>query len=138
MLTVQHVYKLSNVPDNLNCPEMDYTCTHACMHARTHARTHTPFTLTFKAYLTISMVLEDLFCSFLFLPVHSYFYPSIFVFIRPNDGWTGLYIKLYIYIYIYIYINIYIYIIWVSARPKFSWAILAKRSHFVLAKYNIV
>ena len=27
-------------------------------------------------------------------PVHPYFYPSIFVFTRPNDGWTGLYIKL--------------------------------------------
>ena len=24
-----------------------------------------------------------------FLPVHPYFYPSIFVFTRPNDGWTG-------------------------------------------------
>ena len=24
-----------------------------------------------------------------------YFYPSIFVFTRPNDGWTGLYIKLW-------------------------------------------
>ena len=26
----------------------------------------------------------------------------------------------------------------ISARPKFSWAILAKRSHFILAIYNIV
>ena len=24
-----------------------------------------------------------------------YFYPSIFIFTRPNDGWTGLYIKLW-------------------------------------------
>ena len=24
-----------------------------------------------------------------------YFYPSMFVFTRPNDGWTGLYIKLW-------------------------------------------
>ena len=31
------------------------------------------------------------FGSFIFLPVHPYFYPSIFVF---TDGWTGLYIKL--------------------------------------------
>ena len=45
------------------------------------------------------MVLEDLL--FLLLqfftrspPVHPYFYPSIFVFTRPNDGWMGLYIKL--------------------------------------------
>ena len=37
------------------------------------------------------MVLEDLF----FSPVHPYFCPSIFVFTRPNDGWTGLYIKLW-------------------------------------------
>ena len=35
---------------------------------------------------TISMGLEDLFCSFIVLPVHPYFYPSIFVFTRPNDG----------------------------------------------------
>ena len=27
-------------------------------------------------------------------PVHPYFCPSIFVFTHPNDGWTGLYIKL--------------------------------------------
>ena len=27
-------------------------------------------------------------------PIHPYFYLSIFVFTRPNDGWTGLYIKL--------------------------------------------
>ena len=41
------------------------------------------------------MVLEDVFfCSFSFLPIHPYFYPAIFVFTRPNDGWTGLYIKL--------------------------------------------
>ena len=27
---------------------------------------------------------------------------------------------------------------WVSARPKLSWAILAKWSHFIFAKYNAV
>ena len=53
----------------------------------------TPFILTFKAYLTISMVLED-FLLLHFLTVHPYFYQSIFVFTRPNDGWTGLCIKL--------------------------------------------
>ena len=41
---------------------------------------------------------EDLFLLLHFLPVHPYFCPtqcpSIFVFTRPNDGWTGLYIKL--------------------------------------------
>ena len=54
----------------------------------------TPFTLTSKAYLKISMVLEHLFCSFIFLPVHPYFYPSTKVFTHLNDGWTGLCIKL--------------------------------------------
>ena len=39
----------------------------------------TPYTLTFKAYITISMVLEDLFLHLHFLPVHPYFCPSIFV-----------------------------------------------------------
>ena len=38
---------------------------------------------------------------FIFLLLHFtrplYFYPSIFVFTRPNDGWTGLYIKLFKY-----------------------------------------
>ena len=45
------------------------------------------------------MVLEDLFLllNFFIRPqsVHQYFYPSIFVFTRPNDGWTGLCIKLW-------------------------------------------
>ena len=46
------------------------------------------------------MVLEDLFFlapSFLYPSTTRppYFYPSIFVFTRPNDGWTGLYIKLW-------------------------------------------
>ena len=65
MLTVKLVYKLSNVPDDLKWATNTYM---------------TPFTLIFKAYITISMVLEDLFSvatSFL-LPVHPYFYPSIF------------------------------------------------------------
>ena len=82
MLTGKLVYKLSSVPDDLKWA----TNTHI-----------TPFTLTFKAKLTISMVLEDLFfCSFIFYPVYPYFCPSIFVFTRPNDGWTGLYIKLWV------------------------------------------
>ena len=81
MLTVKLVYKLSNVPDDLKWT----TNTHV-----------TPFTLTFKAQLTISMLLEDPFLLLHFLPVHPYFYPSIFVFTRPNDGWMGLYIKLWV------------------------------------------
>ena len=35
------------------------------------------------------MDLEDLFCSFIFLPVHPNFYLSIFVFTRRNDGVDG-------------------------------------------------
>ena len=31
-----------------------------------------------------------------FLPLHPHFYLSIFVFTPPNDGWTGLYIKLWV------------------------------------------
>ena len=41
------------------------------------------------------MVLEDRFLLLHFLPFHPYFCPSIFVFTRPNDGWMGLYIKLW-------------------------------------------
>ena len=55
MFTVKPVYKLSNVPDDVKWT----TNTHV-----------TPFTLIFKAQLTISMVLEDPFCSFIFVPVH--------------------------------------------------------------------
>ena len=29
-----------------------------------------------------------------------YFYPSIFIFTRPNDGWTDLYIKLWCVVYL--------------------------------------
>ena len=80
MLTVKPVYKLLNVSDDLKWT----TNTHL-----------TPFSLTFKAYLTISTVLEDLLLLLRFftrpLP---FFYPSIFVFTCPNDGWTCLYIKL--------------------------------------------
>ena len=75
MLTVKLVYKLSNVPDDLKW-----------------AKT---FTLTFK--LTNDIYgFGRLFLLLLLLwqPVHPYFYPSIFVFTRPNDGWSGLYIKL--------------------------------------------
>ena len=93
MLTVKLVYKLSNVPDNLKWAK------------NTHV---TPFTLTFKEGIT-----NDIYHGFwktflapftpfthistrppIFLPVLPYFYPSIFVFTRPNDGWSGLYIKL--------------------------------------------
>ena len=71
MLTVKPVYKLSNVHADLK------------LATNTHM---TPFIITFKACLIISMVLEDLFYpSFfylsttrppIFLPVHTRFYPS--------------------------------------------------------------
>ena len=86
MLTVKLVYKLSNVPDDLKWAK------------NTHM---TPFTLTFKEGITNDIYgFRRLFYSVhhpsthIFLPVHLHFYPSIFVFTRPNDGWTGLYIKL--------------------------------------------
>ena len=49
------------------------------------------------------MVLEHLFCLLLHFfthppPVYPYFYPSIFGITCPNDGWTGLCIKLCIYV----------------------------------------
>ena len=56
MLTVKPVYKLLNVSDDLK------------LTTNTHV---TPFSLTFKAYLTIYMVFEDL---VFFAP--SLFYPS--------------------------------------------------------------
>ena len=73
-LIVKPIYKLLNVSDDLKWT----TNTHM-----------TPFSLTFKALLTISMVLEDLFCFFapsvfylsttrppIFSPVHIRFYLS--------------------------------------------------------------
>ena len=60
MLTVKPVYKLKNVSDDLKWT----TNIHM-----------TPFKLASKAYLAISMVLEDLFLLLHFLPVHPYFYP---------------------------------------------------------------
>ena len=70
MLTVKPVDKLLNVFYDLKWA----TNTHM-----------TPFTLTFKAYVTISMVWKTFFCSliFLFLPVQI----------------TGLYIKLWLYVF---------------------------------------
>ena len=42
----------------------------------------------------ITSNLYDFWRPFLSPPVHLYFCPSIFVFTHPNDGWSGLYIKL--------------------------------------------
>ena len=57
MLTVKRVYKLSDVSDDLKWA----TNTHI-----------TPFTLTFKAQLTISMVWEDLFYPSAHISAHPY------------------------------------------------------------------
>ena len=64
MLTVKPVYKLKKLFYDLKWA----TNTHM-----------TPFTPTFKAYITISMVLEDLLCSFIF------FYPSTHISARPSS-----------------------------------------------------
>ena len=55
------------------------------------------FTATFFEVILVKSV------RFFFLLLHffsrpPYFYPSIFVFTHPNDGWTGLYIKLWLYV----------------------------------------
>ena len=42
------------------------------------------------------MVLEDLFLLLHIFTHPPYFYPSIFVFTHPNDGWMGLYIKVWL------------------------------------------
>ena len=73
MLTVKLVYKLSDVPEYLKWA----TNTH-----------HTIYT-HFQGISNIINGFDDF-----FLPVHPYICPSIFVFTRPNDRWTGLYIKL--------------------------------------------
>ena len=65
MLTVKPFYKLLNVSDDLKWT----TNTHL-----------TQFSLDFKAILTISMVLEDLFLVLHYLTHPPYYYLSIFVF----------------------------------------------------------
>ena len=61
---------------------MDYK--HICDTIYTHIQG-----ITNNIYVYLSFLLLH------FLPVHPYFYPSIFVFTRPNDGWMGLCIKLW-------------------------------------------
>ena len=81
MLTVKPVYKLLNVSDDLKWTTN--TNTTKCDTIFTH----------FQGITTISMVLENL-----FFTRPPYFYPSIFVFTCPNDGWIGLCIKLWLQI----------------------------------------
>jgi len=84
MLTVKLVYKLSKVPDDLKWAK------------NTHV---TPFTLITNDIYGFGRLIFALFTPSttrppVFVPVHTYFYPSIFVFTRPNDGWASLYIML--------------------------------------------
>ena len=84
MLTVKPVYKLLNVSDDLKWT------TNTCDTIFTHLQGITnniygfgkPFFAPSFYYLSTTRP-----------PI--YFYPSIFVFTHPNDGWTGLYIKLW-------------------------------------------
>ena len=81
MLTVKLVYKLSNVPDDLkwaiNTRDTIYT----------HFQGITNNIYGFgRPFLLLHFFTRP--------PGDPYFYPSIFVFTRPNDWWTGLYIKL--------------------------------------------
>ena len=84
MLTVNAVYKLSNVSDDLKWT------------------TNTRDTI----FTHLQGIINNIYgfgrpcfyfppSFFYLLTTHPpYFYPSIFVFTRPNDGWMGLYIKL--------------------------------------------
>ena len=82
MLTVKPVHKLSNVPDDLKwATKYKLTCDTIYTHFQGINNNIYGFGRPF-------------FGSFIFLPVHPYFCPSIFGFTRPNDGWTGLYTKL--------------------------------------------
>ena len=78
MLTVKPVYELSDVPDDLKWA----TNTHDTIY--THFQGITNNIYGFGRFFLLLH----------FLPVHPYFRPSIFIFTRPNDGWTGLCIKL--------------------------------------------
>ena len=81
MLTVKLVYKLSNVADDLKWATNTYDTIY----------TH------FQG-ITNNMVLEDLFSFAPYPSTHFSTHPYSF-FTHPNDGWTGLYIKLCLYVY---------------------------------------
>ena len=72
MLTIKLVYKLSDVPDDLKWATNTYDTIYT--HFQGITNNIYGFGRPFFA--------PSLFCS------------SILVFTRPNDGWTGLYIKL--------------------------------------------
>ena len=73
------------------------------------------------------MLLEDLFLApSFFCPSTTrppYFYPSIFVFTCPNDGWTGLNIKLWYSVQIYFFPS--------HVLPGLSMSLLTQSSHVI-------
>ena len=82
MLTVKPVYKLLNVSDHLKWT----TNTHVTVFTHFQGTTNNIYGFG-RPFLRLHF----------FYPSTTrppYLYPSIFVFTRPNDGWTGLYIKL--------------------------------------------
>ena len=81
MLTVKSVYKLLNVSDDLKWTT----------NTRDTIFTHFQGITNIYGFWKMFLLLQFFTCP---PPVHPYFYLSIFVFTRPNDGWTGLYIKL--------------------------------------------
>ena len=84
MLTVRLIYKLSN------CawwPEMGYKHTFDTIYTHFQGITNNIYGFG-RPFFAPSFLTRP-------PPVHPYFCPSIFVFTRPNDGWTGLYIKLW-------------------------------------------
>ena len=85
MLTVKPVYKLLNVSDD---HEIDYK--HTCDTIFTHFQGITNNIYGFGRPFLCSLIFYP---STTRPPIFLVFYLSIFVFTRPNDGWTGLYIK---------------------------------------------
>ena len=82
MLTVKPVYKLLNVSDD---PKWT---TNTCDTIFTHFQGITNNIYGFgRTCFAASFFYQS-------TTRPPYFYPAIFVFTRPNDGWTGLYIKL--------------------------------------------
>ena len=78
MLTVKPAYKLSNVTWN-------GLQTYMWHHLHSLLRHNWQYLMFWNIF----------FCSFIFLPVHPYFYLSTMTFTRPNDRWTDLSISLW-------------------------------------------
>ena len=82
MLTVKLVYELSDVPDHLKWATNTYDTIY------THFQGTTNNIYGFERLFFIFLLLHLFFYASTTRP--PYFYPSIFVFTLPNDGWTGL------------------------------------------------